>query len=199
MGLKVFLADSDGELVEHPRHYRKGENRLAQAQPTVCRRKKGSQRRRKAKREAKREGACKHRKIGRQRRDVHCKTAKHYAARYRRICVEALNGVGMVKNPALPKRLHDASWSALLDLLEDQAERAGHQVIRVPARFTRQHCHACGEDVQKRLSVRTHSCPLCGLVEDRDVNAAKHIVRAGAPPSGTGQDAVPHELRSPRL
>src|SRR5262249_21161408 len=141
VGLKVFLADSDGEMVENPRHYRKGQKRLAHAQRTVCRRKKGSQRRLKAKREV----ACKHLKIGRQRRDFHFKTAKHYAARYSRICVEALNVVGMVKNHSLAKSIHDASWSAFLDLLEDKAERAGHQVIRVPARFTTQHCHGCGE------------------------------------------------------
>ena len=73
VGLKVFLADSDGELVENPRYYRNGQKRLAHAQRTVCRRTKGRQRRRKAKREV----ACKHLKIGRQRRDFHFKTAKH--------------------------------------------------------------------------------------------------------------------------
>jgi putative transposase len=72
-------------------------------------------------------------------------------------------------------------------------------MIRVPARFTTQKCSRCGEYVQKSLSVRTHICPYCGLVEDRDVNAAKNILRAGAPPSGTGADGLPGELRSPRL
>src|SRR5260370_14067063 len=101
---------------------------------------------------------------------------------------------------------YDASWSPFLGNLEDRAERAGHQVIRVPARFTTQKCHRCGTYVQKSLSVRTHICPSCGLVEDRDVNAAKNIlqagmqlVQAGAPPSGTGADGLPVELRSPRL
>ena len=55
------------------------------------------------------------------------------------------------------------------------------------------------EYVQKSLSVRTHLCPSCGLVEDRDVNAARNILRAGAPPSRTGRDAAPVEARSPRL
>src|SRR5262249_11387901 len=45
----------------------------------------------------------------------------------------------------------------------------------------------------------THICPSCGLVEDRDVNAAKNIVQAGAPPSGTGAGGRPGELRSPPL
>jgi putative transposase len=181
VGLKVFLADSEGGMVENPRHYRRGQKRLAHGQRTVCRRKKGSRRRRKANRDV----AKKHLKISRQRRDFHFTTAKHYAERYNRICVEDLNICGMVQNHSLAKSIHDASWSAFLDILTDKAERAGHVVIRVPARFTTQKCSGCGEYVQKSLSVRTHICPSCGLIEDRDVNAAKNIVRAGAPPSGT--------------
>ncbi len=197
VGLKVFLADSDGGIVKNPRHYRHSQKSLAHAQRTVCRRKKGSHRRRKASREV----ACKHLKTARQRRDFHFKTAKHYAERYSRLCVEGLNITGMLKNHHLAKSIQDASWSAFLDILTDKAERAGHVVIRVPARFTTQKCSRCGEYVQKSLSVRTHICPFCGLVEDRDVNAAKNILhkglQAGAPPSGTGADGLPNELRSP--
>jgi putative transposase len=195
VGLKVFLADSEGGMVANPRHYRKGQKCLAHAQRMVCRRKQGSHRRRKANREV----ACKHLKVSRQRRDFHFKTAKHYAERYSRICVEDLNISGMVRNHHLAKSIHDASWSTFLDILTDKAERAGHVVVRVPARFTTQQCSGCGEYVQKSLSVRTHICPSCGLVEDRDVNAAKNIVQAGALPSGTGADGLPGELRSPRL
>jgi putative transposase len=195
VGLKVFLADSEGSMVANPQHYRRGQRRLAHGQRTVCRRQKGSHRYSKASREV----ACKHLKISRQRRDHHFKTAKHYAERYGRICVEDLHVAGMVRNHSLAKSIHDASWSAFLDILTDKAERAGHVVVRVPARFTTQKCGGCGEYVQKSLSVRTHICPSCGLVEDRDVNAAKNIVQAGAPPSWTGRDAAPDEARSPRL
>ncbi|HEY1390094.1 MAG TPA: transposase [Ktedonobacterales bacterium] len=205
VGLKVFLADSEGGMVENHRHYRRGQKRLAHAQRTVCRRKRGSHRRRKANREV----AIKHLKVARQRRDFHFKTAKRYAERYSRICVEDLTITSMVKNHHLAKSIHDAGWSVFLDILTDKAERAGHVVVRVPARFTTQKCSRCGEYVQKSLSVRTHICPSCGLVEDRDVNAAKNIVQAGvrvevviqagALPSGTGADGLPGELRSPRL
>ena len=195
VGLKVFLADSEGGLVANPRHYRRGQKRLAHAQRTLCRRQQGSQRRRKAAREV----ACTHLKIARQRRDHHFKTAKRYAERYGRICVEALNVAGLGRNHHLAKSIHDASWSAFLGILTDKAERAGHVVVRVPARFTTQNCRRCGAYVQKSLSVRTHHCPSCGLVEDRDVNAARNILRAGAPPSGTGVDGLPDELRSLRL
>src|SRR5260370_42260401 len=110
----------------------------------------------------------------------------------------------MVQNHALAKSIHDAGWRAFLGILEDKAASAGHRVVRVPARFTTQKCSRCSAYVQKSLSVRTHICPFCGLVEDRDVNAAKNVlqagmqlVQAGAPPSGTGGDGLPVELRSP--
>jgi putative transposase len=126
VGLKVFLADSEGGMVENPRHYRLGQNRLAQAQRRMCRRKKGSQRRRKASREV----ACQHLKISRQRRDFHFKTANHYAERYSRICVENLNVVGMARNHHLARSIHDASWSAFLGILEDKAEPRCFEVKR---------------------------------------------------------------------
>ena len=195
VGLKVFLADSEGVVVENPRHYRRGQKRLATAQRVSDRRKKGSHRRRKAKREV----AKQHLNISRQRRDFHFKTARHYAEQYSRICVEDLNAAGMARNHHLAKSIYDASWSAFLDILTDKAERAGHVVVRVPARFTSQKCSRCGEYVQKSLSVRTHICPSCGLVENRDVNAAKNIKQAGVLPSGTGAAGLPVELRSPWL
>jgi putative transposase len=195
VGIKVFLADSEGNVVGNPRHYRQGQHHLAHAQRTLSRRQQGSHRRRKAARRV----AAHHLKISRQRRDFHFKTAKVYAEQYSRVCVEDLNVADMTRNHHLAKSIHDASWSAFLGILEDKAARAGHQVVRVPARFTTQQCNRCGEHVQKSLSVRTHICPSCGLVEDRDVNAAKNILRAGAPPSGTGAAGLPDELRSPRL
>ena len=104
VGLKVFLADSDGALIENPRHYRSEQKRLAHAQRSVSRRTKGSQRRRKVRREV----ACKHLKISRQRRDFQFKTANRYAMRYSPICVEDLNIAGMVRNHSLAKSIHDA-------------------------------------------------------------------------------------------
>jgi putative transposase len=196
VGLKVFLADSGGNTVENPRFYRTSQRTLRRKQRTLCRRKKGSHRRKKAARNV----AKTHLKINRQRRDHHFKVAKQYAERYRHIAVEDLAITNMVKNHHLAKSIMDASWSAFLAILEDKAERAGHQVIRVSPRFTSQKCNKCGEIVQKSLSVRTHLCPFCGFVADRDVNAAKNILfKAGAPPSGVKHSDGDACLRSPVL
>lgn len=175
VGLKSFLTDSEGNTVENPRFYRTSQHTLRRKQRQLCRRKKGSHRRRKAARNT----AKTHLKIKRQRRDFHYKTAKQYAEQYQVIAVEKLSILNMVQNHSLAKSIQDASWSAFLAILEDKAERAGHQVIRVNPRFTSQKCHHCGEIVQKSLSVRTHICPSCGYIADRDVNAAKNILVLG--------------------
>ncbi len=196
VGLKVFLADSTGATVANPRYYRRSQRTLRRNQRRLCRRKKGSRRRRKAARNC----AKTHLKIKRQRRDFLFKTAKPYAEGYAHICVEDLNIAGMLQNHHLAKSIADASWGTFFNILTEKAERAGHQVVTVPARFTSQICHRCGEIVQKSLSVRTHICPSCGYVEDRDVNAAKNILTAGAPPSAANvHHEVPRLPRSPGL
>ncbi len=196
VGLKSFLTDSEGNTIANPRFYRTSQKRLRRKQRQLSRRKKESHRFRKASRNV----AKTHLKINRQRRDHHFKTAKPYALGYQRIAVEDLAVTNMVKNHHLSKSILDASWGAFLDILEEKAARAGHQVIRVNPRYTTQACSHCGELIAKSLSVRTHICTSCGFVADRDVNAAKNILfKARAWPSGTAQDAEPVELRSPQL
>ncbi len=180
VGLKSFLTDSEGHTIENPRFYRTSAATLRRKQRTIARRKQGSHRRRKAARST----AQTHLKITRQRRDVHYKTAKQYADQYQVIAVEKLQILNMVQNHSLAKSIMDASWGAFLDILDEKAERAGHRVIRVNPRFTSQKCFNCGEIVQKSLSVRTHMCPFCGYVADRDVNAAQNILKVARPGHG---------------
>src|SRR6266700_3625713 len=180
VGLKSFLTDSEGKFVENPRFYRTSAATLRRKQRMMYRRKKGSKRRRKAARST----AHTHLKIKRQRRDFHSKTAKSYAEQYQVIAVEKLSILNMVQNHSLAKSILDASWGAFLDILEARAENAGHQVVRVNPRFTSQKCYNCGEIVQKSLSVRTHLCPFCGYLADRDVNAAKNILKRARPGHG---------------
>src|SRR3989440_11228976 len=175
VGLKSFLTDSQGHTIENPRYYRKSQATLRRKQRTMCRRKKGSKRRRKAAKGT----AQTHLKIKRQRKDFHFKLAKQYADTFHHIAVEDLNIEGMVQNHHLAKSIADAGWGQFLAILSAKAASAGHEVIQVHPRFTSQKCYQCGEIVQKSLSVRTHICPSCGYVEDRDVNAAK-VRRFGA-------------------
>ncbi len=180
VGLKSFLTDSEGNTVPNPRFYRTSQKTLRRKQRQLCRRKKGSKRRRKAARNT----AQTHLKIARQRRDFHYKVAQPYAARYQVIAVEDLIILTMVQTHSLAKSILDASWGAFLAILSEKAERAGHAVVRVNPRFTSQKCFKCGEIVQKSLSVRTHICPFCGYIADRDVNAAQNILKRARPGHG---------------
>ena len=84
----------------------------------------------------------------------------------------------MVKNHSLARAILDSSWGMLRWMLTYKAAEAGRQVIAVPPHYTSQDCSACGARVTKSLSVRTHICPTCGYVADRDVNAALNIWKA---------------------
>jgi putative transposase len=178
--LPFYLTDSEGNTVPHPRCYRTSSQTLRRKQRMMCRRKKGSHRRRKAAKST----AQTHLKIARQRRDFQYKTAKPYAERYQVIAVEDLIILNMGQNHSLAKSIMDASWGAFLAILSEKAERAGHAVVRVNPRFTSQQCFKCGEIVQKALSVRTHICPFCGYIADRDVNAAQNILKRARPGHG---------------
>jgi len=176
VGLKVFLITADGEVVKNPRHYRKAERQLAKAQRRVSRRKKGSNRRRKA---VKLLARAHHPKIRRQRRDFQHKTALQLVRQYDMIYLEDLRVANLVRNPHLAKSISDAGWAAFRTILDAKAAWAGRRVVAVPPAFTSQACSGCGERVPKSLSVRTHVCPSCGLVLDRDEHAALNILRAG--------------------
>jgi putative transposase len=175
VGLKVFLITADGEVVENPRLHRRGEKQLAKAQRRVSRRKKGSHRRRKA------VGALQraHQTVKRQRADFHHKVALHVLRQYDTIYLEDLQVANMVRNHRLAKSISDAGWAQFRAILEAKAACAGRRVVAVPPAYTSQDCSGCGERVPKSLSVRTHVCTQCGLVLDRDENAARNIQWAG--------------------
>lgn len=191
VGLEKFLATSDGDFVENPRHLRKAEAKLKRTQRRVSKRKRGGNRRRKM--------VCtlarRHRKVQRARRDFHFKTARKLVHQYDFIAVEDLNVRGLSRG-ILAKSINDAGFSQFLAALAFKAAEAGKRVVAVNPSGTSQVCSGCGCEPRgkKSLSVRTHRCSECGLVLDRDVNAALNILhlaatdkRAGAPPSVSGR------------
>jgi putative transposase len=175
VGLKVFLITADGQMVENPRHYRRGEKQLKKAQRVVSRRKPGSHGRRKAVGQLQRA----HQHVQRQRLDFHHKTALKLLRDYDTISLEDLQIANLVRNHHLAKSIADAGWGQFRTILEAKAVCAGRRVLAVPPAYTSQDCSGCGARVPKSLSVRTHVCPSCGLVLDRDENAARNIQRAG--------------------
>ncbi len=183
MGITYLVADSEGNTTENPRAYKRSLERLAKAQQRLSRRVNGSRRWRKAARNV----ARIHEKIANQRNDALHKVSRRYVNQYQTIVIEDLQPANMVKNRALAQAICDSSWGMLRRYLTYKAEEAGRAIEAVPPRFTSQRCSGCGEYVQKSLSVRTHRCPSCDFVADRDVNAAINILQARTGSSGKVQ------------
>lgn len=174
VGLKHFCVDSDpdSQPVENPRYYQKSQAKVRKQQRKVARRKKGSKRRQKAVKTL----AKTHRKIVNTRRDFLHKVANEYIRLYRDIHIEALKICNLVKNKHLSKSISDAAWATFFEILLAKAEEAGRTVVKVKPHGTSQNCSGCGERVPKTLAVRIHHCTACGLVLDRDKNAALNIL-----------------------
>jgi putative transposase len=175
MGIRYLIADSNGHIIDNPKHGRSTAKRLAKAQRRLARCKKGSHRRKKAKKQI----ARIHERIHNQRKDTLHKASHHYVKHYQTIVIEDLRVTNMVQNHCLAFAIADASWGMLRQFLESKAESANRQVIAVAPHYTSQQCAQCGAYVQKSLSVRTHLCPFCGSIAGRDTNAARNILHRG--------------------
>jgi len=173
VGLNKFAALSDGETMGDSRMLERNLRVLRIANRSLARKtNKQSNRRRKCRERL----ASIHRKVRNSRRDMHNKTAKVLVDQFETIGVEDLNVAGMMRNRSQARRIGDAGWSQFMTVLDATATRRGAEVVAVPPHYTSQDCSGCGARVPKPLSERTHKCPKCGLVMDRDVNAAKNIL-----------------------
>lgn len=180
LGVKTLATLSDGTVIENPRYLRKSERRLKMAQKALSRKVKGSNRRAKARAKV----ARIHAHVANQRQDAIHKATTMIAQTYLHISVEDLNVVGMVKNHRLAKAVSDAAFAEFHRQLEYKTAKTGarlHVVDRwYPSSKT---CSKCGR-VKAKLSLaeRVYKCDGCGLVIDRDLNAAVNILVAGSAP-----------------
>ncbi|GHO65137.1 transposase [Ktedonobacter sp. SOSP1-52] len=173
VGLKAFYADSEGVTIENPRHYRKAEKRLKRLQRCLSKKQKKSKNRKKARQAV----AYAHLKVQRQREDFARKQANALVTSHDLIAFEDLHIRNMVRNRHLAKSIHDAGWGRFLIWVNYYATLHKIPVITVSPHYTSQNCSACGTLVKKSLSVRTHICTDCGVVLDRDHNAALNILQ----------------------
>ena len=172
VGLKEFLTTNTGETVPVPNFYRKAQSNLARKQRKATRKEIGSNNWKKAQNRI----ARLHQHIARQREDFHYKTAHKLVKEYNLIAVEDLNIKGLARNTKLSKSIYDVGWGVFIEKLNAVAVKRGVHLIKVNPHNTSQNCSNCGHKVAKTLSVRTHYCPKCGIVLDRDENAAINIL-----------------------
>jgi len=195
-GLKSLGVLADGTEILRKRHLDEDAAIIKAASRSVSRKKKGSANRKKAVRELSRI----HERVANRRKDYLDKTAARIVSTTSFLAVEDLSVKNMMAKGGRRKRglnrsMADAALGRFLMILGSKAEEAGCQFVRVNPRGTTQECSRCGKTVLKDLSDRIHDCPYCGLVIDRDQNAAINILFRGLALAGREPSAVWRDVR----
>ena len=177
VGLASFVTYSSGEKASNPHFFRKEEMALARAQRRLSKAEKGTlerARRRKVLSQI-------HKRIANKRRDFAHKLSRQLVNSFGVIAFEKLDIVDMMgaNYRSMNRSISDAAWRQFVQFVAYKAEDAGRKFVRVDPRNTSKMCSRCGRLVAKNLYVRVHDCSSCGLILDRDHNAAINILRLG--------------------
>ena len=175
VGLKVLATCSNGKVFENPKSLKRYEARLAYIQRELSRRVKGSKNRTKTKAKV----AKLHYRVANIRRYA-LNEVSHYLtaiAKPEVIVLEKLNINGMLQNRHLSKSIADASWGELRRQLEYKTKWNGGKLLLADTFYpSSKTCSECGSiKPLLKLSERTYVCESCGLVIDRDLNAANNL------------------------
>jgi putative transposase len=189
LGLKNVAVTSDGERCEAGRFYRGIERRIGQSQ------------RRGHKRKAKRL----HRRAANRRRDALHKFSRRIVDRYQNIVVGDVSSTQLAQT-RMAKSVLDSGWGMLRQMLRYKGEHAGRSVSVACERYTSRACSSCGSLTGPQgvngLRVRRWRCVNCGESHDRDVNAARNLLRrAEVSASVSGNESAPLPVtpsRAPR-
>ena len=178
LGIKELIIDSNGNKYKNHKYLTKSQKKLAKEQRKLSLMKKGSNNRTKQRIKV----AKIHKKIENQRNDYLHKLSKSIIDENQIICIEDLKVKNMTRNSKLARSINDASWAKFVSMLIYKANWYGNVIVKVPANYpSSQLCSCCNyqNPLTKDLRVRKWTCPTCGIVHDRDINAAKNILRKG--------------------
>ncbi len=177
LGLKAFVILSTGETIGNPKFFHKDEKKLAKAQRRHARKQKGSKNRAKARQKV----ARIHARIADRRYDFLHQLSTRLIRENQTICVESLQVKNMVKNHSLAKAISDLGWSEFVSFLSYKAAWYGRNLVKIDKWYpSSKRCFDCGHLLDSlTLDVRIWTCPECGVVHDRDLNAAQNIHAVG--------------------
>jgi putative transposase len=189
LGLHDVVVLGSGEKVGNPRFFQQDEKKLAKAQRRLAKKSQGSKNRDKAREKV----ARIHARIADRRRDFTHKLSTRLIRENQTICIESLRVKAMVKHPTLAKAIHDVGWGEFIRQLEYKAHWYGRTLVKIDRWYpSSKRCQACGHILNSlSLDVRVWTCPACGAVHDRDVNAAKNILAVGLTVAASGETVRP--------
>jgi putative transposase len=194
LGLKSMVIMSTGETVGNPKFFVKDEKKLAKAQRRHAKKKKGSKNREKARLKV----AKIHARINDRRRDYQHKLSTRIVNENQVICIESLVVKNMVKNHQLALAISDVGWSELVRQLEYKSQWSGRTLVKIDKWYpSSKRCYDCGHLLDSLpLDIRVWACPECGVIHDRDHNAAKNVLAAGLAVSACGEAVRPGAVRT---
>ncbi|RBM04637.1 RNA-guided endonuclease TnpB family protein [Streptomyces sp. PT12] len=192
-GITSLVTLSTGEKITNSRHERRDRARLARAQRQLSRKQKGSANRDKARRKVTRI----HARIADRRRDFLHKLTTRLVRENQTVVIEDLTVRNLLKNGRLARAISDASWTELRSMLEYKCAWYGRDLVVIDRFFpSSKLCGACGTVAAGMpLDVRTWTCE-CGVVHDRDVNAARNVLAAGLAAAACGDGVRPQRESS---
>lgn len=176
-GIKDLAILSDGTKYKNPKLLKKKQKKLKYQQRQLSKKQKGSTSRKKQKQVL----ALSHEKITNSRKDHLHKVTTEIIKNHDIICVETLMIKTLMKNHFLAGAFNDASLGLFYSMLEHKAEWNDKQLIKInrffPSTKTCSNCEWINQNLT--LSIREWKCPQCGISHDRDINAAKNILKQG--------------------
>ena len=194
LGVKSFVALSDGEIVGNPKFFAKDEKKLARAQRRHAKKKKGCKNREKVRKKV----ARIHARIADRRRDFLHKLSTRLIRENQTICVETLAVKNMVKNHSLAKAISDVGWGEFVSQLEYKAQWYGRTLVKIDRWYpSSKRCSHCGHLLDAlSLEVREWTCPECDTHHERDINAAKNVLAVGLAVNACGEAIRPGAVKT---
>ena len=191
LGLKDFLIDSDGIVIDNPKYFRKSQEKLAKEQRKLSHCVKGSNNYNKQKLKV----ALIHEKIRNQRKDFQHKISRKLINENQVIISEDLKPYKMIKNHKLAKSIQDASFSSFCNMISYKSKWYGRTYIKVSSFYpSSKLCHCCGyKNTTLTLANREWECPKCHILLDRDKNAALNILDEGLKILNNSRQGLPKE------